>query len=180
MSAAAQLLAIVEVPRDDRVRCQASGCHHPVFRRIHVVRENGAVRVFGSECFKKLFDAFPVATSTPRYTTADGRHLTEEERQLLIENTERLIQQFEAEHQSKLARKAAIAATRKLLDPPSALPIASAPSPPTPLPVNAAARQAAEAQAKQLVRAKFGVDPELPGWRGLVLAEVRRILGQTV
>jgi hypothetical protein len=38
-------------------------------------------------------------------------------------------------------------------------------------------RQAAEAQAKQVVRAKYDVDPELPGWRGLVLAEVRRILG---
>ncbi|MHB1248913.1 MAG: hypothetical protein ACYCZL_05885, partial [Polaromonas sp.] len=53
----AQLLAIVEVPRDVRVRCQAAGCHHPVFRRIHVVREGAAVHVYGSECFKRLFES---------------------------------------------------------------------------------------------------------------------------
>ena len=56
----AQLLAVVEVPRDVRVRCQAAGCNHPVFRRIHVVREGAAVQVYGSECFKRLFESSPV------------------------------------------------------------------------------------------------------------------------
>ena len=178
----AQLLAVVEVPRDDRVRCQASGCNHPVFRRIHVVRQGAAVHVYGSECFKKLFEDSPVASSTPQYTSADGRHLTEQERQLLIENTERLIQQFETEHQAELTRQAALAATRQSFVAPAAASIASVPPPPppppAPPPVSAAARQVAEARAKQIVRAKYGVDPDLPGWRGLVLAEVRRILDQ--
>ncbi len=173
---ATQLLAVVEVPRDDRVRCQASGCNHPVFRRIHVVREGGVVHVYGSECFKRLSEASPVASSTPRYTSTEGRHLTEEERQLLVENTERLIQQFEAERQEELAPKTVLATTRHAPVPPAAPVVV--PVPPLPPPASAAERRVAEAQAKQIVRAKYNVDPELPGWRGLVLAEVRRILSQ--
>ena len=169
---AAQLLAVVEVPRDDRVRCQAAGCNHSVFRRIHVVRENSIVRVYGSECFKNLFVGLPVAASMPRYTSSEGRRLSGDERQLLIENTERLVQQFESEYQAEHARKAALAVVRST-------PTQTAPSPPPPQSatvVGAAARQAAEAHAKQIVRSKYGVDPELPGWRGLVLIEMERIL----
>lgn len=165
----AKLLAVVEVPNEDRVRCQSTGCNHPVFRRIHVVRENSVVRVYGSECFKKLFIGLPVASSIPQYTSSDGRHLTEEERQLLIENTERLIQQFESEYQAELARKAALEAARPALTQIN----------PLPLQPTTAARPAvlhiSEAQAKQIVRTKYNVDPELPGWRGLVLAEMKRI-----
>ncbi len=158
----AKLLAIVEVPSENRVRCQSVGCNHPVFRRIHVVRENSVVRVYGSECFKKLFVGHSVATSTPQYTSSDGRHLTEEERQLLIENTERLIQRFESEHQAELARKAALNAARPI------------PPQPTTAVASPAAHRISEAQAKQIVRAKYNVNPDLPGWRGLVLAEMER------
>jgi len=171
----AQLLAVVEVPRDDRVRCQSVGCNHSVFRRIHVVRENSTVRVYGSECFKKLFVGLPVASSTPQYTSSEGRRLTDEERQLLVENTERLIQQFESQYQADLARKTVFVA------------VPPAPAKPTPtLPAKAAtfvsptARQAAESQAKQIVRSTYGVNPDLPGWRGLVLIEMERILRENV
>lgn len=170
---AARLLAVVEVPRDDRVRCQSAGCSHPVFRRIHVVRENAVVRVYGSECFKKLFVGLPVASSMPKYTSSEGRHLTEEERQLLIENTERLVQKFESEYQAELARKAALVTVRPTSNQTTPSP------PPSPKPATVASpatRQAAEAQAKQIVRSKYGVDPDIPGWRGLVLAEMERIL----
>ena len=169
---AAQLLAVVEVPRDDRVRCQAADCNHSVFRRIHVVRESAVIRVYGSECFKKLFVGLPVSSSMPRYTSSEGRHLSEEERQLLIENTERLVQQFESEYQAELAREAALVAARST-------PTRTTPSPPLPRPaavISAAARQAAEAHPKQIVRSKYGVDPELPGWHGLVLVEMERLL----
>jgi len=166
----AKLLAVVEVPREDRVRCQASGCNHVVFRRIHVVREKEVISIYGSECFKKLFAGAPDSFSVPYYTTADGRHLTDEERQLLLENTARLIQQFEAEHQAELERKAALA--------PPSLPPAVATTPPTPkaLTFTTADRQAAEAQAKQLLRKQYGINPELPGWHGLVQSEAERIL----
>ena len=169
----AQLLAVVEVPRDDRVRCQANGCNHPVFRRIHVVRQDSVVQVCGSACFKKLFAGLPVASATPRYTTTEGRHLTDEERQLLIENTERLIQQFEAELQEERIRMAASDAARSV--PP---PVKSALAPPAPAVPSPAARQAAELQAKQNVRSKYQVDPELPGWHALVLMEIERLLRQ--
>lgn len=29
-----------------------------------------------------------------------------------------------------------------------------------------------------MVRKKYSVDPEAPGWRGLVLAEARKLLGR--
>lgn len=162
-----KLLAVVEVPSEDRVRCQSTGCNHPVFRRIHVVRENSVVRVYGSECFKRLFAGLPVASSMPQYTSSDGRQLTEEERVLLIKNTERLIQQFESEYHAELARKAALDAAR----PASAQ---TKPSLSLPLQLCPDVRHVSEAQAKQIVRAKYNVDPELPGWRGLVLAEMAR------
>lgn len=162
----AKLLAVVEVPRDDRVRCQSTGCNHPVFRHIHVVRENSTIRVYGSECFKKLFVGFPVASSTPQYTSSDGRHLTDEERQLLIENTERLIQQFESEYQAELEAARAAPALKPSLPLP--------PQHPTTV-VRPVVWHVSEAQAKQIVRAKYNVDPELSGWRGLILEEMKRI-----
>ena len=170
----AQLLAIVEVAHDDRVRCQAVGCNHSVFRRVHVVREDSGIHVYGSECFKKLFVGLPTASSVPSYTSAEGRRLTDAERQLLIENTERLIQMLEAEYEAELARKAALAAER-VTPPPIKAP---APPPQSQSIVTPAARAAAEAQAKANVRSKYGVNPELPGWRGLVLYEMKRLLDE--
>lgn len=164
----AELLAIVEVPRDDRVRCQADGCNHPVFRRIHIVRENMAIRVYGSECFKRLFKGQSVSSSMPRYTASDGRELTGAERQLLIDNTERLVRQFEEEYQADVQRRAALASPLR--------PRPESTSPPMGRVNTPAIRVAAEAKAKQIVREKYGVNPELPGWHGLVLYEVRRIL----
>lgn len=103
-----------------------------------------------------------------------GRHLTDEERQLLIANTERLIQQFETEHQAEheAARKAELEAahTAPVLKPSLPLP----PQQPTTV-VRPVARHVSEAQAKQIVRTKYNVDPELPGWRGLVLQEMERM-----
>jgi hypothetical protein len=158
------------VPRDDRVRCQADGCNHPVFRRIHLVRENTVIRVYGSECFKRLFTGESVSSSTPRYTTSDGRELTEVERQLLIENTERLVRQFEEAYQADARRRAALVSPLP--------PRPESTSPPTARVITPAMRAAAEAKAKQIVRAKYGVNPELPGWYGLVMYEMRRILGE--
>ncbi|MDP1940731.1 MAG: hypothetical protein Q8K54_08815, partial [Gallionella sp.] len=105
----ARLLAVVEVPQSDRVVCQAPGCKHPVYKRIHVVLQDGALTVLGSECFKKLFGE---ELSSPSYGTAEGRLLTPEERLLLIENTARLIAEFEEEHKAALER-ARLAAERR-------------------------------------------------------------------
>lgn len=35
-----------------------------------------------------------------------------------------------------------------------------------------------EPHAKAIVRQKYGLDPDLPGWRGLVLLEAKKLLGR--
>src|SRR5699024_6843238 len=101
-----ELLVVVGVPPDERVRCQAPGCNRPVYRHIHVVREGGRIAVYGSQCFGKLFARSPAVSASPRYGSSDGRHLSDEERQLLIDNTERLIQRLEKEYQAEARRQA--------------------------------------------------------------------------
>ena len=167
-------LAIVEVPRDERVRCQSPGCNHPVFRRIHVVREGETVSVLGSECFSRIFKALPVAAASPKYSSSDGRHLTDEERHLLIENTRHLIERFEAEYQAEIQRLAALEAARKQV---ASAPVHPQHEPQRPPPQpNPEEERMVELQAKENVRKRYGIDPGLPGWRGLVLAEMRTLL----
>jgi hypothetical protein len=170
----ARLLAVVEVPQSDRVVCQALGCKHPVYKRIHVVLENGALTVLGSECFKKLFGE---ELSTPSYGSSEGRLLTAEERQLLIENTARLIAQFEAEHQAALKRARVAAEQQAALaraaeDAPKAVPPLS---PPRAISESDPRFYGALLQAKQEFRSR-GLDPDLPGWKGLVIHRAKELL----
>ena len=172
-----ELLAVVGVERDDRVVCQASGCGHGVYRRIHVVRhDDGELRVYGSDCFERLF--VHLVRRSPRYGSGEGRNLTPEERHMLAENTERLIARFEDERQGLLEQAGlrqeqqdkVERATRERQDrlraeverrrPPSPAEIASV-----------------EIEAKARVREQYAVDPDAPGWRGLVLLEARKLLG---
>lgn len=173
-----QLLAVVGVEKADRVVCQAEGCGHGVYRRIHVVRhDDGSLGVYGSDCVSRLFGH--LVESFPRYGSGEGRELTAEERQMLAENTERLIVQFEAEHQvlleqarlrreqqAKVEQAARERAERLRAE-------AERRRPPTPTEI-----ASVEAQAKAIVRQKFDVDPNAPGWRGLVLAEAHKLLGR--
>lgn len=197
-----RLLAVVEVPQEDRVVCQAPGCKHPVYKRIHVVQKDGQLTVLGSACFKKLFGE---GHSAPSYGAGEGRLLTPEERQLLVENTARLIAQFEAEHLAALekarlatelrvrfaaeqqaaaeaARSAAeqrrqLEAERKTL---LAVPTAQTPAwkptptvPRKPLPITSDPRfQAVLLQVKLEYRAR-GLDPDQAGWQGMVLHDVK-------
>ena len=200
-----RLLAVVEVPQVDRVVCQAPGCKHPVYKRVHVVQKDGQLTVLGSECFKRLFGE---GHSTPSYGTGEGRLLTPEERQLLVENTVRLIAQFEAEHQAALekarlatelrarlaaeqqaaaeaARSAAEQRRQLEAERQSLLAVSTAqaaawnPTPPVsrkPLPITSDPRfQAVLLQVKQEYRAR-GLDPEQAGWQGMVLHDVKQRL----
>lgn len=90
------LLVIVEVDKSQRVICQAPGCGHAVYKRIHVVKTDDGFSVLGSECFKKLFGDMQT-TSTPYYGTSDGRKLSPEEHQQLVENTATFIDFLESE-----------------------------------------------------------------------------------
>ncbi len=178
------LLAVVEVPHDERVRCVAEGCGHSVYRRVHLVRIDGATQVYGSDCFARLFGSTPTGRATPKYGSGTGRRLTPEERALLIENTERLIEQFEQELQAEVAeaeRRRLLLEARQSLQTLPLLPQRqhaqqppARPPPPLPTPTQ---RAEAEAQARRKLAEQFpGVNLDLPGFKGLVRMEVEKIL----
>ncbi len=92
----ARLRAIVAVDGKDRVRCQQPGCGHSVYAAVHVVEEDGKLMVLGSTCFAQRYGSH-AALGQAQYGGGGGRKLTDEERQLLIQNTEALLAQFEAQ-----------------------------------------------------------------------------------
>lgn len=98
-----RLWAVVEVPQDDRVACQAPGCAHSVYKRIHVVSWNGSLQLLGSACFLKLFG--DASAPAPLYGSSEGRRLTGTEHEILLKNTQILIEQFKVA--AEAAREAA-------------------------------------------------------------------------
>lgn len=92
-----RLLAVVQVAREQRVQCRQPGCGHSVWKAIHVVNEEGTLLVLGSTCFDRRYGS-SMHLGTPTYGGSNGRKLTPEERQLLVENTAALIVRFEEEH----------------------------------------------------------------------------------
>lgn len=186
-----RLLAVVEVDRDDRVICQASGCGHSIYKRIHVVRESGRITVIGSECFKRLYGGLPNVPQAPMFGTGEGRRLSAAERAVLLENTAALVAALEAEHlEAEKAKEAAhleaeretqrLAATRRLLQlrgrgaygrsrvPPVIDILAAVPTPEL---------ERVRAEAKAIVQAENpGVNVDAPGWTGLVESEMRKLV----
>jgi len=93
-----KLLAIVEVDKESRVICQAEGCGRHVYKRIHVVLDEGEVSVLGQQCYSNIYlGGMDSANTYSHYTGAESRKLTPEEIALLISNTQWLIEQFENE-----------------------------------------------------------------------------------
>lgn len=94
----AKLLAVVSVDKSQRVRCRAPGCKCTVYAQIYVVEtDEGKIQVLGSACYKNLYHKDESINKKPFYTGTSSRQLTEEERNLLDQNTEALIQKFEIE-----------------------------------------------------------------------------------
>lgn len=98
----AVLLAIVEVEKSDAVQCQHPGCNHRVYKRIHVVDESGQLMVLGSTCFEKRYGSHSVL-GTPSIGGANGRRLSSEERQMLVDNTAALLTQFRQDYEKSKA-----------------------------------------------------------------------------
>lgn len=90
------LLAIVEVPEADRVQCQAAGCGHGVFRRIHVVQHDARLLVLGGDCYSKLYGGGPERAQVALWG-AGCRRLTPQEREMLVSNTAALIRRLKEE-----------------------------------------------------------------------------------
>lgn len=91
-----RLMAVVEVDKSERVYCAQPGCHHTVYKAIHVVKEAGQLLVLGSTCFEKRYGSLK-ALGKAQHWGGKGRLLTSEERALLAENTQALLTRFEAE-----------------------------------------------------------------------------------
>jgi hypothetical protein len=98
----ASLLTIVEVDKHDRVQCQAEGCGHSVYKRIHIVLAGLKFKVLGSQCYQKLYGHIGTAAATPQYGSGTGRLLTAAERLVLVENTAKFIEALEVEHLAAL------------------------------------------------------------------------------
>lgn len=95
-SGSARLRAIVAVDPKDRVRCQQPGCGHSVYAAVHVVEDEGRLLVLGSTCFAKRYGG-PEALGAAQYGSSSGRRLTDEEREMLLQNTGALLARFEQE-----------------------------------------------------------------------------------
>lgn len=178
----AQLLAIVEVSKEDRVQCQAPSCGHGVYKRIHVVQDQGRLTVLGSDCFARLYGGS--ISTAPRYGSGDGRRLTADERRLLQENTQRFIDALEAERLQVLQEYERLRAARQTDAQRGATePRTSPAKPPHRLPFPTWLKQLSPAQhsAFVLVRNQVrdemrrnGMNPDLAGWVGLVDADARK------
>lgn len=89
----ARLRAIVAVDPSKAVRCQQPGCGRRVYAAVHVVEDAGQLLVLGSDCYSKRYGGGK-ALGGAYYGSSSGRTLTNEERQLLIDNTAALLAHF--------------------------------------------------------------------------------------
>lgn len=96
-----KLLAVVSVDEEKRVRCQHPGCTKTIYRSIHVIEDQGQIKVIGSTCIGKGgYGPFNEAAYTG--TGAGGRHLTAEEAQQLANNTAELVQYLQMQYLARL------------------------------------------------------------------------------
>lgn len=169
------LLGVVGVERDHRIRCQAPGCNHAVYKAIHLVDLDGKLQLYGSQCCGKLF-GWTSKTRNASYTSTE-RRLTAEERLQLETNTVELIGKLKAEHEARLARlkeqdrvaeaSRSVVGSARNRQPQKRSGLRSIVLSPE-----------VERQAKEIVRLKYQVDPGLAGWRGLVLQAAKEIMNK--
>lgn len=95
------LIAVVQLERADRVFCQAIGCGHTIFRRVHIVLSGTTFKLVGSDCFRRLYGHLPEEQRMPHYGNASGIEMSEEERQLVANNTAEFVARLEAEDQRR-------------------------------------------------------------------------------
>lgn len=125
MSLSARLLAIVSVPRTSRVQCQNLGCGHGVYAAIHVVEDGEKLLVLGSTCFSKRYGGSQML-GEPAYSSGGGGGsvLSEDERQMLRDNTAALMALFKDRHERTVSATAAkVHALRFRLAEPAPLPL---------------------------------------------------------
>jgi Lon protease-like protein len=102
----AYLLDVLSREEGDKVLCQAPGCRHPVFARVHVVADPcGVVRVLGSSCFKALhFDELREGSDQPHPGSA-VQSLPPETREGYDDATRELVEQYRLAFQAHQRRE---------------------------------------------------------------------------
>jgi len=169
------LLAVVEVEQEQRIRCQAPGCNHGVYRAIHVIQADEGLKLYGSQCCAKLF-GWTSKQRAAAYTKTD-RRLIAEERAQLESNTASLLEKLKAEHaqrqeesREKLRSLKAVFEQRA-----QASAIGSAKNRLAKRTLGTVLDPEVERRAKNIVSERYQVDADLPGWRGLVLQAAKKI-----
>ena len=110
-----ELLAILSVEKNKSIRCQIDGCGRPVHRAIHVLKSNGEILLCGSGCYDKLCGGKEVR---PSYGSWGESVLTDEQRQVLLDNTEDLLQQLKAKYEREIKKvEAPLPAPIKVVEP---------------------------------------------------------------
>lgn len=97
-----QLLAVVEVDPSQRLLCQAESCGHSIYKRIHIVDLGDRITTVGADCFATLYGDGPLRDAVPRLGAYEGKPLSPEQRELLINRTREFIATLEAAHQERL------------------------------------------------------------------------------
>jgi hypothetical protein len=96
ISSSAYLLAVVEIDKSKRIRCQAKGCGHAVYARIHVVLDSGQFVVLGGDCFLRLYGSTLRGAKSYYGGTANApTTLSDEMRLLLDSNTSEFVERLE-------------------------------------------------------------------------------------
>ncbi len=175
----ARLLTVVEVSEEKKVLCQAEGCGRGVFKRIHVVEDEGRLTTLGESCFHRLYGHLDVDAATPQYGSWGGRRLTDAERQMLLENTRQFIEQLEAERLHQLELEPRPVPAKGLTAGPQRSLKKRGAEPAKPrlgfgqwleqlTPNQRHAFMIVHLEAREAFRSKYGVDPDLPGYVGMV------------
>lgn len=151
----AELLIIVELPESKKILCQAEGCGHSVYRRVHVVRESGKLVVYGEECAKKRFGKSLLKPIIPK-EKLDGYVPSERDIEQLLENTQQFIDEMLVRFKEKKSDEVLT-------------------EPDFPKMSDEALKQYCLEKVKEQFRKEKGLDPELPGWAGWVNSDANAL-----
>lgn len=187
MSNSPYLHSIIEVPKEQSIRCEAPGCTATVWKAIHVVIMDGEIHLYGSSCFKKVFGGTVLGAANPSYSGKAGRSLSDVERLMLLENRRRLLELLEEEHREEIDRQAKLQALEDERREQEEKELDRVLSNQNIAPTPARSKPDAETKARILSEAKNrfrqnhpGCDPDQPGWIGMVWvyeAEILKELG---
>lgn len=150
-----ELVLVLEVPPHKKILCQAKGCGHAVFRRVHVIRQRGELGVFGSSCAKKLLGE-KLKRMRPTIGGQRGVTLSELDVDLLRYNTIELIAKLQKNMESESGQHALPEVDYRSFS-------------------DTQLEKVCLERAKKEFRAKRGLDPDAPGWVGWVKMDAKKL-----